>query len=367
MLKVGETAGGKGIGRRGFLLTALAASMAAPLARGQQKLLGALLRTSFLADDPTVGVRQLLTPNTDFFIRNHFQTPQINDESWNLTIAGMVAKPIKLSYADLLLMPAEKGRVTLECAGNPSGGAGVGTAVWSGVPLAKLLQQAGVQSGASTVVFHGADSGDGEGAPPGTRFARAIPMEKALDPHTLLAYEMNGAALPAEHGFPLRALVSGWYGMDSVKWLTRIEILQQPFTGFFQQQEYIALDANGQRRPVAGMRVNSRFIRPSEAEEIRGKSYRVEGLAWAGEREIARVELRVDGGQWQAAVLSAPSLPLVWTPWSFEWQIPHPGAYTLQIRATDVDGRTQPETRDPDRKDAYELNSCSQVTVNVHG
>jgi DMSO/TMAO reductase YedYZ molybdopterin-dependent catalytic subunit len=367
LLKVGETAGGKSIGRRGFLLTALAAGMAAPLAPGRQKLLGALLRPSFLADDSTVSVRQLLTPNTDFFIRNHFQTPQINDESWSLALEGMVAKPIKLSYADLLLMPAEKGKVTLECAGNPSGGAGVGTAVWSGVPLAKLLQQAGVQSGASTVVFHGADSGDGEDAPPGTRFARAIPLEKAMDPHTLLVYEMNGAPLPAEHGFPLRALVSGWYGMDSVKWLTRIAVLQQPFTGFFQQQEYIALKANGQSRPISGMQVNSKFLRPSEAEEVRGKSYRIEGLAWAGERKIGKVELRVDGGQWQAVVLSAPTLPLVWTSWSFEWQIPHPGAYTLEIRATDVDGRTQPETRDPDRKDAYELNSCSRITVNVRG
>ena len=140
----------------------------------------------------------LLTPNLDFFIRNHFSTPKINEDAWQLEVSGLVSKPLKLSYSDLLLMTSVNRPSTLECAGNVSGGAGVSTAAWSGVPLGDLLQQAGVQKGASTVVFHGADSGEGEGISPGTHFARAIPIEKATDTATLLAYEMNGEPLPAE-------------------------------------------------------------------------------------------------------------------------------------------------------------------------
>jgi DMSO/TMAO reductase YedYZ molybdopterin-dependent catalytic subunit len=325
-------------------------------------LLRALLSPAAAADSSP---QPLVTPNSDFFIRNHFQAPRMDDQSWSLAIAGLVAKPLQLAYPDLLLMSSVKSAVTLECAGNPSGGAGVGTAVWSGVPLAEVLKQASVQPGAGTVVFHGADAGEAEGAPAGTHFARAIPLEKAMDPRTLLAYEMNGSPLPAEHGFPLRALVPGWYGMDSVKWLTRIEVSRQPFAGYFQEREYFALKANGERRPVTAIQVNSRFLRPSEGEEIRGKSYRVEGVAWAGERQVAKVEVRVNSANWQPAMLSASSSPLVWTRWSLDWQPPSPGTYTLQLRATDQDGNSQPETRDPERKDPYELNHCNQVRVVV--
>jgi DMSO/TMAO reductase YedYZ molybdopterin-dependent catalytic subunit len=255
---------------------------------------------------------------------------------------------------------------TLECAGNRSGGAGVGTAVWSGVPLAELLSQAGVQPGATAVVFHGADSGDAENLPPGTHYARAIPLEKAMNPATLLAYEMNGQPLPADHGFPLRALVPGWYGMDSVKWLTRIEILDRPFEGYFQQQEYVSIKANGERSVITTMRVNSKILRPSEGEEIRQKSYQVQGVAWAGEHKIAKVELATGGsGSWQAASLAVSSGAVVWTPWSYEWQIPASGEYTLKVRASDDEGHTQPEIRDSERKDAYELNTCHRVGVSV--
>src|SRR5437588_305100 len=122
----------------------------------------------------------------------------------------------------------------------------VGNAVGTGIPLADVLKQAGAKAAATAVILHGADSGTGEGVPANTHFARAIPLERAMDASSLLAYEMNGSPLPADHGFPLRALVAGWYGMDSVKWLTRIELTSQPFEGYFQQQYYVAIQPNGE-------------------------------------------------------------------------------------------------------------------------
>jgi len=357
------------IGRREFMLAAVATSgLASSYLRGQLSSLraGTALSPGFDAASSNETVKGVVTPNIDFFIRNHFRTPSISEASWNLEIGGMVAKPLKLSYSDLLLMSSARRPLTLECAGNPSGGAGVSTAVWSGVLLEALLKQAGVQAGTTTVIFHGADSGDGEGVRPNTHFARAIPLEKAMDPSTLLAYEMNGAPLPPDHGFPLRALVSGWYGMDSVKWLTRVEVSQEPFKGYFQQERYVAVKSNGEQQTITRMRVNSKFFRPLNDEEIRMKAYRIEGVAWAGEGKVSKVELRFDGtGKWQPAVLGESPVAMVWTPWSYRWNISRPGQYTIEVRATDGEGNSQPVVRDPDRKDDYELNTPHRISVKV--
>ena len=362
-----KTRAARGMGRREFLLAALASNGLASSYLRAQTSFHANLKTSFLFDTAAAeeGVKALVTKNVDFFIRNHFTTPTINEDKWNLEISGMVSKPLKLSYSDLLLTSSVHRPLTLECAGNPSGGGGVSTAVWSGVPLEELLKQAGLQSGATTVVFHGADSGDDEDVPAGTHFARAIPIEKALDQGTLLAYEMNGSPLPADHGFPLRALVPGWYGMDSVKWLTRVEILHEPFKGYFQQERYVAVKANGERQTIARIKINSKFLRPSNEEEIHGKTYRLEGVAWAGEGKVSKVEVRFDGAGWQPAILTESPVAMVWTPWSFDWQIPHPGQHTLEVHAVDDEGHAQPDVRDPDRKDAYELNTPHRISVSV--
>jgi len=215
----GKTSRASGVGRREFLLGAFVTTgLAATHLSGEAiSAIADAAPDALGAVNSTEAVGPNITPNSDVFIRNHFTTPTINEEKWALDVAGMVAKPIKLSYSDILLTASEHRTITLECAGNLSGGAGVSTPVWSGLPLQTLLTQAGVQPGATTVIFHGADTGGGDGVPPGTHFARAIPLEKAMEPTTLLAYEMNGAPLPREHVFPLRALVSGWYGMDSVE------------------------------------------------------------------------------------------------------------------------------------------------------
>jgi DMSO/TMAO reductase YedYZ molybdopterin-dependent catalytic subunit len=311
-------------------------------------------------------VKRLMTANSDFFIRNHFRVPKISAENWNLEIAGLVANPLKFSYSDLLLASSVRRPLTLECAGNVSGGAGVSTAFWSGRSLAELLKQVGAHADATTVILYGADAGEGEGVPAGTHYARSIPLEKAMDPSTLLAYEMNGESLPPEHGFPMRAVVSGWYGMDSVKWLTRVEVSREPFHGYFQQERYVALRANGERLPITRMQVSSKFLRPLEDEEIRTKSFQIEGLAWAGERKISKVELRFDGkGEWQPAVLGESPAAMVWVPWTFAWSVPGAGQYAIEVRATDDEGNSQPMVRDPNRKDDYELNTSQRVSVKV--
>jgi DMSO/TMAO reductase YedYZ molybdopterin-dependent catalytic subunit len=367
-VETGETRATSGLGRRRFLWMALASGGlgAACWGRVRDSLrVDSLSTLSVQAAAPSEAIRSLVTPDADFFVRNHFETPRISEQAWRLEIGGLVSKPLRLSYPDLLLGNSVARPSTLECAGNRSGGAGVGSAVWSGVPLAELLSQASPQSGTTTVALYGADAGDIENQP-GTHYARAIPLERAMNPTTLLAYEMNGEPLPVDHGFPLRALVPGWYGMDSVKWLTRIEVLDKPFIGYFQQQQYMSVKANGERSLIAAMRVNSKILRPSEGEEIRQRNYRVEGVAWAGERKIAKVELATGvGGSWQPANLGVSSGPLVWTPWNFDWQIPASGDFTLRVRASDDEGHTQPEIRDPDRIDAYELNTCHRVSVSV--
>jgi len=349
--------------RRDFLRRLLLSPVTLPFV---QSALLAQSRATSPQTTPKPASRELTTANADFFIRNHFETPQINSDTWNLEVAGLVSSPLKLSYSDLLLMTPVRLPCTVECAGNLSGGKGVGNAVWSGVPLASLLKQAGVKSQANTLILHGADSGSGDDLPPNTHFARSIPLERGMSDSTILAYEMNGSPLPADHGFPLRAIVGGWYGMDSVKWLTRIELTEQAFQGYFQQKHYVAIQKDGTQRPVTQMLVSSKFVRPSDGEEIHDKTYRVEGVAWAGERKIAKVEVRTINSQaWQAATLNAAPSPYIWTSWHYDWQVPGPGNYTLEVRATDEAGSTQPEVRDSGRQDAYELNSSHRIHVTV--
>ena len=308
----------------------------------------------------------MTTSNADFFIRNHFETPQINPDTWNLEVTGLVSTPLKMSYSDLLLMTPVRLPCTVECAGNLSGGKGVGNAVWSGVSLTSLLKQAGVKSQANTLILYGADSGSGEDLLQNTHFARSIPLEKAMSDSTILAYEMNSSPLPADHGFPLRAIVGGWYGMDSVKWLNRIELTTQPFQGYFQQKHYVAIPKDGMTRPITQMLVSSKFVRPSQDEEIHEKTYRLEGVAWAGEKKVAKVEVRtIDSEAWQIATLSATSSPYVWASWNYDWHVPRPGKFTLEVRATDEAGNTQPEAREPGRQDAYELNTSHRIDVTV--
>ncbi len=241
------------------------------------------------------------------------------------------------------------------------------------MPLAALLERAGVKDGAVEVVLEGADAGtikdDPKPAGP-IQFARSLPLERARKGNVLLAHRMNQADLPAAHGFPLRAVVPGWYGVASVKWLTRIVVTERPFHGFFQSIDYSTFtrrDGLVSVVPITEMQVKAEVARPTGGEVIAaGTDYRVHGAAWAGDAAVAKVEVSADGGKtWNAARLLGQAVPHAWRLWEFPWHTPaRAGRYSLMARATDERGQTQPLKRDPDRRN-YVVNHVLPVEVDV--
>lgn len=210
-----------------------------------------ICRQPLNSETPLASQVGIITPTAAFYVRNHFPQPALAASDWHLVVEGEVAHPFALTYHDVRALPNRTLVVTLECAGNGRAylqphaegedwhyGA-VGTAEWSGVPLGTVLEQAGLRATAREVVIEGADRGYLAEAGQTLSYARSLPREQALHPDTLLAYAMNGEPLPAAHGFPLRLIVPGWYGMASVKWVRRIEAIAQHFQGFFQVERYI--------------------------------------------------------------------------------------------------------------------------------
>src|SRR5438876_895068 len=202
------------------------------------------------SETPLAGVRSWVTPNRLFFVRNHFEVPAANLQTWRLRIEGCVEQPAEWTWDDLNTLPERSVFATVECAGNGRsflqphvhgvqwGAGAIGHAEWTGIPLRLVLQKARLKPEALEVLFEGADRGSEADHPEPMAFARSLPLAKALDPDTLLATRMNGELLEAEHGFPVRLLVPGWYGVASVKWLRRIELLDRPFRGYFQTTKY---------------------------------------------------------------------------------------------------------------------------------
>ena len=240
------------------------------------------------------------------------------------------------------------------------------------MPLATVLDRAGVKSGAVEVILQGADKGQLTEEPktPGEiHFARSLPLEKARQAEVLLAYQMNGEDLPAEHGFPLRAIIPGWYGMASVKWLTSIEVTDRPFHGYWQTAEYSYWNRHSGEPvgvPVREMQVKSEIARPTRGERISTATpYRVTGAAWS-DTDIVKVEVSTDGGQsWKEATLLGDAVPFTWRLWEFQWPPPKStGKVTLISRATDRRGRQQPKHHDPDKK-AYLINHTLPIEVEI--
>jgi len=247
----------------------------------------------------------------------------------------------------------------------------VGTAEWTGVPLSTLLDGAGVKPQSREVILEGADGGTLEDAkaPNGNlKFARSIPLAKAKD--VLLAYKMNGADLPPEHGFPLRAIVPGWYAMASIKWLQRIIVTDRTFTGYYQTMDYAywaRQEDTAELVPLTEIQIKAEIARPAAGDIVPAKcNVRVHGAAWTSDAEIIKVELATDGGStWNEAKLIGEAKPNVWRLWEFDWKTPaKPGKQTLIARATDSNGRTQPVERDPDRG-TYMINHLLPIAVEV--
>jgi DMSO/TMAO reductase YedYZ molybdopterin-dependent catalytic subunit len=325
-----------------------------------------------------------ITPTESFYVRTHFPIPAIDRDAWWLHVEGEVENPFAINYEQLLELESMTTPVTLECAGNSRNflernvkgvqwrlGA-VGTAEWTGVPLSVLLDRAGVKPSAREVILEGTDGGilEDPKSPPGQlHFARSIPVEKARA-DVLLAYKMNGSDLPPEHGFPVRAIVPGWYAMASIKWLQRIIVMDEPFTGYYQTIDY----AYWKRRaevaeltPLTEMQIKAEIAKPAEGETVSANSsVRVHGAAWTSDGEIAKVELSTDGGStWNQTNLLGEPNPNAWQLWEFNWQTPAAaGKRTLIARATDSLGHTQPLQHDPDRG-TYMINHLLPITVEV--
>src|SRR5438093_999648 len=333
---------------------------------------------------PFSAVDSFLTPAKSFYVRTHFPIPVIDRNAWWLHVDGEVEKPVAIDYEELMRFEPVTNPVTLECAGNNRNflepkvkgvqwrlGA-VGTAEWTGVRLSMLLDRAGVKPNACEVILEGTDGGTLEEpkSPPGElKFARSIPLEKARR-DVLLAYKMNGSDLPPEHGFPVRAIVPGWYAMASIKWLQRVIVADQTFTGYYQTIDYAYWKRREQEpelMPLTEMQLKAEIAKPAEGETIPANlNVRVHGAAWTSDAAITKVELSTDGGAiWSAANLLGESKPNAWRLWEFTWQTPAaPGKQTLIARATDSLGRTQPVLRDPDRG-TYMINHLLPITVEV--
>lgn len=335
---------------------------------------------------PLAHLQSWKTPTEHFYVRSHFPVPEIKGTDYRLIVRGHVEKPLALSLADLQEMDVVTRPLTMECAGNGrvhlvpavrglqwDCGA-VGTADWTGVPLASVLKRAGVKPGAVEVLLVGADQGAISSDPPTPGvipFDRSIPLEKAYKPEVLLAFRMNGEALTPAHGYPLRAVVGGWYGMASIKWLTRIIVLDRPYQGYFQTMDYSYYVRNDEGLatlvPLSEMQPKAVISRPATGDVVAsGQPCEVFGAAWAGESAVAKVEFSSDGGRsWKPAELDRETAPFCWRFWRCVWTAPTtPGPVKLVARATDSRGVSQPESRDPDRR-SYMINHLIPVEVLV--
>ena len=309
---------------------------------------------------PLEALRYPLTPPGLHFLLTHFDIPDVDPGAWRLGIGGNVERSLSLSLDDLRARPAVTRAVTIECAGNgralleprpisqPWLSEAVGTAEWTGVPLGSVLADAQLRDDVVEVLFTGLDRGIDGGVE--QVYERSLPIAEALGSDALLAYEMGGAPLPAQHGFPLRLIAAGWYGMAHVKWLSAITALTEPFDGYQQTVGYRLYSATGEAgAPVTRMLPRSLTIPPGIPDFLtrdrildRGACV-LAGRAWSGRGAIVRVELSVDGGRtWEDAQLGAALGEHAWCGWSYEWDASRPGSHVVSSRATDAAGNVQP-------------------------
>src|SRR5437868_390864 len=318
-------------------------------------------------------------PTDRFYLRDHFPIPDLDGEHYRLSVRGLVKRPLEVSLSDLHNMPSESRVVTLECAGNgrslfdpavpgePWGLGAVSTAEWTGVPLIELLERAGVKPGATDVVFRGADGGNVAGVDAPIRFERSLPVDRISDAGALLAYAMNGEALSAPHGYPLRLIVPGWYAVASVKWLTEILVTDRPFDGYFQATKYWYEWVRGgrdDREPVTLLNVRALIVTPAPGTTLRRGETAIRGVAWSGAERIAKVEVSFNDGPWQEARLIGEGRRGAWQWWELFESLKDGGPLVVRARATDASGRTQPDEAEWNRL-GYGNNSVHSVAAQV--
>jgi sulfite oxidase len=352
------------------------------LAPGKEKLIVRSVRPPDY-ESPVALLDSWLTPVEHFYVRQHMPTPTgLDAATWTLQVDGEVATPLTLTLDELRAMPAASVTSVLECAGNgraffdpPVAGiqwekGAVGNARWTGVRMADLLKRAGVRATGQFVTMNGADRGMGQQPD----FIRQVPIAKALDPDTLIAYDMNDSPITPLHGFPLRTIVPGWEGAYSIKWLTHLSVLDREFDGFWVATGYryptktvapgAAVDPKDMA-PLTGLVVKSLITRPLDAAVVGPGQVDVAGFAWAGETDIARVDVSTDhGATWSAARLVGERAKYAWRRFEYSFTPPRAQSYLILSRATDAKGRTQPITP-PWNPSGYLWNAPDSVRLEV--
>lgn len=332
----------------------------------------------FNAETPLEELSQSTTPADLFFVRTHFDIPRLDPSAYRLAVEGGLRTVPSLSLSEIHALPARTITATLECAGNGRmlleppvpgvrwGFGAASTARFTGTSLHHLVDRAGIPDTAAEILFVGADSGEVE---PGRKvaFERSLPVSWARHPDTILAWKLNDEPLTPLHGFPLRLVVPRFYAVASVKWLTRIRFLKEPFLGHFQAEKYRYLSERGipENSPVAAMRVRALISRPFHGEALPLGPTEILGVAWSGEASIREVEISFDGGSsWRRADLERPPSEYAWTPWRIGWTPPSPGEYAILSRATDTAGNTQPLSQAWNAQ-GYGNNAVQRVDVRI--
>jgi len=329
---------------------------------------------------PLEALRWDVTPLGLHYLLTHYDIPAVDAAAWRLEVGGLVEQPLSLSLEDLRARPAVTRAVTMECAGNgrarleprvvsqPWILEAVGTAEWTGVPVAELLAEAGVAGDAVEVLFTGLDRGVEGGE--AQAYQRSLTLEEAGE-GPLLAYAVNGEPLPPQHGFPLRLVVPGWYGMTSVKWLGRIDLIAEPFAGYQQTVGYrLRSHEDDPGTPVTRIMPRALMVPPgipdfmSRRRHLEAGPCELQGRAWSGWAAIDAVEVSTDGGAtWAAARLGAEPEPGAWRAWTHAWDAA-PGEHELCCRARDAAGNAQPVDADWN-VGGYANTSVQRVPVNV--
>lgn len=331
---------------------------------------------------PLEALRHEITPIGLHYLLIHFDIPAVNPDHWELTVGGNVRRPLRLNLEQLKARPTKTIAVTLECAGNgrarlsprplsqPWLEEAVGTAEWTGTSLSSLLEEAGPLDQTGEVVVTGLDRGI-QGAVE-QQYERSLPLAECRRDEILLAYAMNGQPLPPQHGFPVRLIVPGWYGMAHVKWLRGITVLGGRFAGYQQAAAYhYRLSDDDPGVPVTRILPRALMVPPGVPDFMSRVRYLapsrqvLEGRAWSGCAPVTNVDVSVDGGlSWAAAVLGDPVSAYAWRSWSYAWGATEPGEYELSVRATDGAGNVQP-TEQSWNLEGVQNNSVQRIRVIV--
>ncbi|WP_257352359.1 sulfite oxidase [Pseudalkalibacillus decolorationis] len=319
--------------------------------------------------------------NRLFYRRNHFSYPTISHSNYWLPINGLVTTPKWFSMNEIVRLPSKTIKVVLECSGDKRdlfepkvfgeqwGKGAISQGNWKGVSLRTLLKQVGMKDDAKQVVVEGYDNGKRTDLDTIHTYARGLPIDKALHPDTIIAYEYNNQPIPFKHGYPLRLIVPEWYAMASVKWIKQISIIDSNFSGPFQSIDYVYYPNKENDKnafPVTTININSTIQKPLNMEVLNTGNHLIEGIAWTGKGYITKVEISTDNGEtWlKTNLCQQPKEDYGWSSWVFEWSVSAKGEYSIMTKATDSYNRIQPTTPFWNRK-GYGYNGIEIIKVKI--